>query len=93
MEKQYRTTVRSDNEFAELPSVAVFTVDQHLASEIIRLAALVKASGLYKVEKFDYRTSFFEHDPVESPDKAEAAGDDNTVRTECDCLNVSEDSL
>ena len=93
MEKQYRTTVRSDNEFAEIPSVAVFTVDQVLANEIIRLAALVKANGLYKVEKFDYRTSFFEHDPVENPGAAEAAGDDNSVRTECDCLNVSEDSF
>lgn len=48
MEKQYRTTVRSDNEFAEIPAVAVFTVDQDLASEILRLAALVKANGLYK---------------------------------------------
>lgn len=59
MEKQYRTEVQTDQEGLEnLPDVAVFTLDEHAAQEIIRLSQQVSAEGLYKIERFDHRVRF-----------------------------------
>lgn len=90
MEKQYRTSVRTDADYDEIPEVVQFTIDDLTAREIVRLAALVKANGLYKVEKFDYRARYLKNDLEETPEEAAAEGEDNEVRTDSDCLNVSE---
>ncbi|MDI9689731.1 hypothetical protein [Burkholderia cenocepacia] len=94
MEKHYRTDVRSDSDYDELPEVVAFSVDEATARGIVRLSALVTANGLYKVEKFDYRASYFRRDPEkgpsEGPEAAEVDDGDNDVRTDADCLNVSE---
>lgn len=90
MEKHYRTGVRSDSDHDELPEVVAFSIDETTAREIVRLAALVKANGIYKVEKFDYRARYYQRDIGEGPDVPEIQGEDNDVRTDADCLNVSE---
>ena len=93
-DKLFRTEVSSSDEYAVLPAVAEFSIDVSTAREILRLSAVVKAHGLYKVEKFDYRASYFRRDPEkgpsEGPDAAEVDDGDNDVRTDADCLNVSE---
>lgn len=59
MQKQFRTEVQTDQEGLEnLPDVAVFTLDEHAAQEIIRLSQQVSAEGLYKIERFDHRVRF-----------------------------------
>lgn len=85
----YRTEVRSSDEFADIPTVAEFTVDQATAQEIIRLAGIVKTNGLHKVEKFDCRACYFKYDPQQDPEDAKNAGEANEIRTEADRLNVS----
>lgn len=87
-DKTYRTEVRTDSDYDEVPSVAVFAIDEDTAREIITLAALVKDNKLYKVEKFDYRARFYCSVPEEDPEEAEDAGEEE--RTEADTLNVSE---
>lgn len=59
MEKQFRTEVQTDQEgFENLPHLAVISLDESAAQEIIRLSQQVKAEGLYKVERFDLRVRF-----------------------------------
>jgi hypothetical protein len=86
----YRTEVRSGHEDADIPTVVKFTVDEETAREIIRLAEIVKANGLYKVEKFDCRASYLLYDPEQDPERAKHAGEENEMRTETDRLNVSD---
>jgi hypothetical protein len=92
-EKSYSVEVSCDDEWAEAPSIAQFTVSEGDAKEIVRLAALVKENDLYKVERFDYRVSYLKYDPDECPEDAEEAGEQNEVRTDCDCINVSVDEF
>ena len=62
MEKQFRTEVQTDQEgFESLPDIAVFTLDEDAAKEIIGMSLQVREQGLYKVEKFDFRASFANH--------------------------------
>lgn len=82
--KNYRTEVRTDSDYDEIPSAAVFTIEQATAQRILKLSALVKDHGLYKVEEFDYRTVFLKSDAEDEID------DDDQASTEADCLNVSE---
>jgi hypothetical protein len=84
--KSYRTKVRSDADYDELPNVATFVIDEATAKEIIRLSAMVKANSLYKVEKFDYRVSFIKQDEDEPNEQVEQA----ELGTDADCLKVSE---
>ena len=88
-EKSYRTEVRTDSDYDDIPTLAVFSIGEDPAKEIITLAALVKAHGLYKVEKFGYRTSFYNRDPEETPEDG-TEDEENEVRTDCDCLCVSD---
>lgn len=90
-DKLFRTEVSSSNEDGGIPAVAEFSIDVSTAREIVSLAALVKAHGLYKVEKFDYRVRYLSHDVEEAADQADAGPDENEVRTEADTLNVSDD--
>jgi len=93
IEKSYSVEVNCDDEWAEAPSIAQFTVSESDAKEIVRLATLVKDNDLYKVERFDYRVSYLKHDPAEWPEDAEEAGEQNEMRTDCDCINVSVDEF
>jgi len=92
--KIYRTTVRTDSDCDDIPSLAVFSIEEDTAREIVALSKLVNEHGLYKVEKFDYRTTFYRHDPDQEPDQepddAEEADDDNVEITDCGTLCVSE---
>jgi hypothetical protein len=88
--KTFRTEVRSGGDYDDIPAVVEFTIDQLTAAEIIRLAGIVKANGLYKVEKFDYRAKYLRYDPEQDPDDAELAGEENYLRTEADVLNVTD---
>ena len=89
--KTFRTEVCCDNDnYNDIPTVVEFTIEEATAAEIIRLAAIVKANDLYKVEKFDYRARYFKHDPEEDPEDAKLAGEENEFRTEADVLNVGD---
>ncbi|MDR5804919.1 hypothetical protein [Caballeronia sp. LZ001] len=52
---EYRTETRTDADHDDIPPCVAFQIDRDTAFEIVRLAEIVKARGLYKVEKFDYR--------------------------------------
>jgi hypothetical protein len=67
-----------------------FGIDEATAAEVIRLAGIVAANGLYKIEKFDCRARYLKFDPMEDPEEATLAGEDNEFRTEADVLNVSD---
>jgi hypothetical protein len=88
--RTYRTAVRSSDEFADIPAMVEFTVDQETAQEIIRLAGIVKANDLHKVEKFDCRACYLKDDPEQDAEGATHAGDPNEVHTEADRLHVSD---
>jgi hypothetical protein len=89
--KTFRTEVRcaADN-YNDIPTVVAFSIDQAGAAEIIRLAGIVKANGLYKIEKFDYRAQYLKYDSERDPEEAKLAGEENEFRTEADVLNVSD---
>ncbi len=80
LQKDYRTAVRSDDDNAELPVEVRFGIELATAQEILRLAALAAANGLYKVEKFDHRASW-----LEGPDPDAFVEADSDL----DTLNVS----
>ena len=89
--KTYRTEVRCGNDYYnDIPTVAAFSIDEAGAAEIIRLAGIVRANGLYKIEKFDYRAQYLKYDPEQDPEEDKLAGDENEIRTEADVLNVSD---
>lgn len=81
--KEYSTSVRSD-ETDDLPTEARFAIDEATAREIVRLAALVTANGLHKLEKFDYRTSWLKTSDGENLEE---------VSSDADALNVSDTSF
>ena len=89
-DKLFRTEVSSSDEFADLPAVVEFSIDLSTARKILRLAAVVKEHGLYKVEKFDYRAQYLSHDDEEGSDQTDSSSDDRFVSTEADTLNVSD---
>ena len=89
--KIFRTEVCCDNDnYNDIPTVAEFTIDEATAADIIRLAAIVKTNGLYKVERFDYRAKYLRYDPEQDPEDAKLAGERNEFRTEIDVLNVGD---
>jgi hypothetical protein len=89
--KTFRTEVRCGNDnYNGIPMVVAFSIDEEGAAEIIRLAGIVKANGLYKIEKFDYRAQYLKYDPEQDPEDAKLAGEENEFRTEADVLNVSD---
>jgi hypothetical protein len=54
-----RIEVRCGNDhYNDVQTVVVFIIEEATAAEIIRLAAIVKANNLYKVERFDYRAKY-----------------------------------
>lgn len=73
---EFNVRVESEAEYAELPVGAVFAIDEPDAREIVRLAAFVAANGLYKVEKFDYRTTW----------QARSGG---AINSDADTLNIT----
>ena len=80
-EKQYRTEVRTDSDYDEIPGAVEFVIDEATAREIVRLAVLIKANGLYKIEKFDYRAAWIDSPDSEHPEN---------IRVDAGALNVSE---
>lgn len=88
-EKIYRTDVRTNGDYDDIPAVAVFSIGEDTAKEIGKLASLVTLHGLHKVEQFDARAQFYRYDPEGNPEEAAAAGDENNTQTDCGCLNVS----
>ncbi|PHV12049.1 hypothetical protein [Chitinimonas sp. BJB300] len=91
--KCYRVEVYGGEYLDVEPSMAVFKITASCAREIVRLAELVKANDIYMVERFDYRVEYFQHDPQCYPEEAIAAGDENSVRTDCNVLVVTKDDF
>jgi len=54
---------------------------------------LVQENELYKVEKADYRVSYYVTDPDVFKDADEAVADKNVQRTDADFINVSSDQI
>ncbi|KAH0435496.1 hypothetical protein [Paraburkholderia fungorum] len=88
--KVYRVEVRGGGDLDNTPGIAVFQVSEESARNIVKLSGVVKANDLYKVERFDYRADFLQYDPEVNPDDAEEAGEENSVRTDCDVLVVTD---
>jgi hypothetical protein len=93
MEKQYRTVVCTNGDYDDLPEIVEFDIDAATAHEIVKLSALVKANDLVAVQKSDRRARYYQYDPVENPEQAQEAGEDNEVRTSADCLNVNDEDF
>jgi hypothetical protein len=93
MEKSYLTIVCTNGDYDDLPKIVEFDIDETTAREIVKLSALVKANGLVAVQKRDRRARYYQYDPVENPEQAQEAGEDNEVRTSADCLNVNEEDF
>ncbi len=75
MEKTFRTEVQTDQEGLEtLPDVAVFTLDEGDAKEIIRLSQQVRSEGLYKIERFDHRVRFVNQQHMWRDESADEGG-------------------
>jgi hypothetical protein len=90
----FRTEVRCGNDnYNDIPTVVAFSINEAEAAEIIRLAGIVRANGLYKIEKFDCRAQYLRYDPEEDPKEAKLAGEENEFRTEADVLNVSDEEF
>ena len=87
MEKVYQGEVQSSANHCNIPEAFQFGIDKACASEIIRLAGIVKANKLYKIETFSYLTVYFNVAPS-TPEEANNPDPGNLPRTECDCLNV-----
>ena len=90
---EYRVSVTGGSVLDNCPSAATFAIDKETAELILKISGIVKANDLHKAEKFDYRASFLQYDPETDPEDAEDAGDENTLRTECDALVIKEDSF
>ena len=88
--KTFRTEVRCGNDYNDIPTIVEFSIDEATAADIIRLAGIVSANGLYKIEKFDYRAKYLKYDPEQDPEEAKLAGENNEFRTEVDLLNVGD---
>ena len=80
MTKHYEVNVTSNDGYADIPSKAKFDIELHLAKNIIELSELVAAHGLQHVERFCYEATYLDHN-------------DETVRTDCDCLHVTSDEF
>ena len=52
---QFKSEVRTDTEYGEIPVSATFDIDAETAKDIVRLSKLVKHHQLHCLEKFDYR--------------------------------------
>lgn len=91
--KSYRLECSCSSEYDKSPEVAVFDIDEATAKRIAGLSKVVKKLGLHKVEKFDYRVSYLQYDPEVSPEMSEETGEENELRTELDCLIVSQDEF
>lgn len=93
IKKTYRVAVKGGGECDVSPGVAIFDINEEEARQIVKLAAMVRANDLHKVEKFDYRAEFLQFDPETDPEDAAEAGEENFVRTELECLNVTRDDF
>lgn len=82
--KVFQSEVRTDSENAVLPEIAVYVIDEATARQIVNLAKLVKEQDLYKVEKFDYRVTYYKED-------GEALRVEDEEPTDGDTMNVTED--
>ncbi|KAF7962631.1 hypothetical protein AWV80_19425 [Cupriavidus sp. UYMU48A] len=91
--KAYSVAVYGGDDLERAPRIAKFQVTDNFAREIVRLASLVRANDLHKVERFDYRADFLQYDPDSHPDDAQEAGEENFIRTECDVLAVTKDEF
>ena len=88
--KTFRTEVRCGNDYNDIPTIVEFSIDEATAADIIRVAGIVSANVLYKIEKFDYRAKYLKYDPEQDPEDAKLVGEENEFRTEADVLNVSD---
>lgn len=91
--KDYRVAVHGGGDLVNSPSVAIFSIDEEMAREILKLSSLAKVHDLHKLEKFDYRVRFLQFDPEMDAEDAEEAGEENEVRTECDVLVVEKEEF
>lgn len=87
-QKHYSSSVRSDDE-GDLPSLVEFSIDEGTARNIVFWSQLIRREDLHKIERFDYRATYRKGSDETVDDDEEGEEDGNTVRTDCDCLNVT----
>lgn len=87
--------------FADCPALAVFEIRRPLAEFIVRMATLVQANGLTKVEKTSASAWWLERDPRDADADADADdcpinpatlswASEDEMRSECDHLVVTD---
>lgn len=104
--KRYVTGCSGGGEGLGAPALAVFDIDRKTAEFIIRMARLVKMHEISEIERYDFRTWYFETDPRDDLDderrqamEADPAlielddDDENILRTDADRLSVTADKF
>lgn len=56
--KNYRTEVRTDSDYDEIPSVAVFTIEEATAQRILKLSALVRTMACTRLKSSTFARRF-----------------------------------
>lgn len=91
--KCYTVAVTGGEGLPTAPFMARFEVDEQLAREIVRLAAVVDENHVYKLERPDYRAQFLRHDPEPCPRSSAHGADLIPRRTDRDMLVVTVDEF
>lgn len=91
---EYKVSVTSDSEYYDSPTYAEFDMSKSDAQEIIRLSRQCADNNWYKIEKFDYRVTYFDEmpEPVDEGEEDELDETDQDLpRVDCCTLNVCDD--
>lgn len=91
--KIYTLDVHQSGECDVTARAVTFSIDEETAREIVKLSKLVQEHRLAHVVKYDYHADFLQYDPIryaELADRADKGGEENSIHTEANCLNVSE---
>jgi len=80
----FESDVGCDDEFAETPCQARFSLDQSDALQILRFAKIAHDNDVYEITKFDYRVEYFATD-----DSSSDCEELRPFRSDCDLLHVT----
>lgn len=85
--KLYCVEVTGNGDSTTTANLAEFTLDETVARDILKLAAMARELKLSRLERFDYSASF--HREVPGTPEALALGDENDVPVDCTSLVVT----
>ena len=80
----FESSLGSDDEFADVPDLARFSLDESDALQILRFAKIAHDNDVYEITKFDYRVEYFATD-----DSSSDCEELKPFRSDCDLLHVT----